>query len=117
MALLGAGIAGVVAEGVPSRCATRRSASSGAASSPGRSARKKLDDVLANASVDLAKRGDDFVTMLNQGANADITRAMQDIGLAMAEEFREEGVKIVHNRGWKDWRELKADQDEEERGG
>ncbi|WP_439655986.1 hypothetical protein ACSHWB_26520 [Lentzea sp. HUAS TT2] len=27
------------------------------------------------------------------------------------------GAKVVDNRGWKDWRELRADQEKEERGG
>lgn len=97
---------------------------------------KKLDDVLASASVNLAKRSDDFATVLKQGANADIACPMKDagagakkvvvdgvtglpkdIGPAMAEEFRREGAKIVDTRSWKDWRELREDQEREERGG
>ncbi|MGW6449794.1 hypothetical protein [Lentzea sp. NPDC055074] len=150
MAALGAGIAGAVAEGVPvavryaQKCIEWCRKLTSAFGKAG-GLFKKLDDVLANASVNLAKRGDDFVTVLKQGVNADIAREMKnfnvgamlrdagagakkvvvdgvtglpkDIGPAMAEEFRKEGAKIVDNRGWKDWRELKADQDEEERGG
>lgn len=146
VAALGAGIAGAIAECVPTavkyaqkciewcRKLTKAFGKAGGLF-------KKLDDVLANASTNLAKRGDDFVTVLKQGANADIARAMKDfnfvdmmkdagagakkvivdgvtglpkdIGPAMAEEFRKEGAKIVDNGGWKSWRELK---EEEEKG-
>ncbi|SDG04329.1 hypothetical protein SAMN05216553_10541 [Lentzea fradiae] len=150
MAALGAGIAGAVAEGVPvavryaqkciewCRKLTKAFGKAGGLF-------KKLDDVLANASVNLAKRGDDFVTVLKQAAKADLARKAQDftvgamlrdagagakkvvvdgvtglpkdIGPAMVEEFRKEGAKIVDNRGWKDWRELKAEEAEKEKQG
>ncbi|MGW6935350.1 WXG100 family type VII secretion target [Lentzea sp. NPDC054927] len=145
VAALGAGIAGAVAEAVPTavryaqKCIEWCRKLTKAFSKAG-GLFKKLDDTLASASVNLAKRGDDFVTVLKQGANADIARAMKDfnvggmlkdagagakkvivdgvtglpkdIGPAMAEEFRKEGSKIVDDRGWKDWRELKKEEDE-----
>jgi hypothetical protein len=148
-AAFGAGVAGAVAECVPTavryaqKCIEWCRKLTKAFSKAG-GLFKKLDDVLANASVNLAKRGDDFVTVLKQGANADIARAMKDfnfaemmkdagagakkvivdgvtglpkdIGPAMAEEFRKEGAKIVDNRGWKSWRELKEEDDKKERG-
>lgn len=146
VAALGAGIAGAIAECVPTavkyaqKCIEWCRKLTKAFSKAG-GLFKKLDDVLANASTNLAKRGDDFVTVLKRGADADIARAMKDfnfvdmmkdagagakkvvvdgvtglpkdIGPAMAEEFRKEGAKIVDNRGWKTWRELK---EEEEKG-
>lgn len=146
VAAFGAGIAGAIAECVPTavkyaqKCIEWCRKLTKAFSKAG-GLFKKLDDVLANASTNLAKRGDDFVTVLKKGADADIARAMKDfnfvdmmkdagagakkvvvdgvtglpkdIGPAMAEEFRKEGAKIVDNRGWKSWRELK---EEEEKG-
>lgn len=146
MAALGAGIAGAIAECVPTavkyanKCIEWCRKLTKAFSKAG-GLFKKLDDVLANASTNLAKRGDDLVTAIKQGANTDIARAMKDfnfgemmkdagagakkvvvdgltglpkdLGSNMGMEFAKEGGKIVDNGGWKSWRELKEDEKEE----
>lgn len=149
VAALGAGIAGAIAECVPTAvkyankaldwCRKLTKAFSKASSLFG-----KLDRILGNAQTALAKRGDDFVTVLKNGANADIARHMadfswgamakdafgeakkvvvdgvtglpKDIGPKMFDEFKKEGSKIIDDRGWKSWREL-ADEEKKEQEG
>ncbi|MER5262772.1 hypothetical protein ABTZ99_11945 [Actinosynnema sp. NPDC002837] len=149
VAALGAGIAGAIAECVPTAvkyankaldwCRKLTKAFGKASALFG-----KLDRILGNAQAALAKRGDDFVTVLKRGADADIARHMADfswgamakdawtgakqsvvdgvtglptdIGPKVVGEFRKEGAKIIDNGGWKTWRELQ-EQEEKEAGG
>ncbi|WP_394621181.1 hypothetical protein JNUCC0626_19440 [Lentzea sp. JNUCC 0626] len=147
MAAFGAGVAGAVAECVPTavRYANKclewcRKLTSAFGKAGGLF--KKLDDILANASKNLTKSGDDFVTVLRAAESADLARKTRafdlgqmaseagqatrkvvvdgltglpkDIGPAMGEEFRKEVAKVWDNGGWLDWRELAQKQKEEE---
>jgi hypothetical protein len=147
VAAFGAGLAGAIAECVPKAVAYANKAIEWCrkltkAFSKASSLFGKLDRVLGNAQTALAKRGDDFVTVLTRSANADIARHMadfsvggmakdalgeakkvvvdgmtglpKDIGPALGEEFLKEGSKVVDNGGWESWRELKEKQDEED---
>ncbi|MET9225351.1 hypothetical protein [Lentzea sp. NPDC003310] len=146
MAAFGAGVAGAVAECVPTavRYANKciewcRKLTSAFGKAGGLF--KKLDDILANASKNLAKSGDDFVTVLRATKAADVARKTRafdfgqmmseggqaakkvlvdgltglpkDIGPAMGEEFRKEVAKVWDNGGWLSWRELKQKEAEE----
>ncbi|SER45943.1 hypothetical protein [Lentzea albida] len=148
MAAFGAGVAGAIAECVPTavRYANKciewcRKLTSAFGKAGGLF--KKLDDILANASKNLAKSGDDFVTVLRAGQAADVARQTRafnfgemmseagqaakkvvvdgvtglprDIGPAMGEEFRKEVAKVWDNGGWLDWRQLKQKQEEDEK--
>lgn len=42
---------------------------------------KKVDDILVNAKTSLSKSGDDFVTVLKKGIDADIRRSMADFSV------------------------------------
>ena len=76
------------------------------------------------ARSDLASLHFNFAGMMKDaGAGAKkvivdgVTGLPKDIGPAMAEEFRKEGAKIVDNRGWLSWRELREKEKEEEENG
>lgn len=142
-AAFGAGVAGAVAECVPTAVMYANKALGWCrkltkAFSRASALFSKLDSLLGNAQTTLAKRGDDFVTALKQGANADITRHMadfswramakdawsgtraavidgvtglpKDIGPKMLGEFRREGAKILDNHGWQTWQELEEEE-------
>lgn len=144
VAAAGAGIAGAIAECVPTAvkyankalewCRKLTKAFSNASS-----VFKRLDGVLGNAQTALAKRGDDFTAVLRKSAEVrhsgdfswggmtkdavgeakkvvvdGVTGLPKDIGPALGEEFLKEGSKVVDNSGWESWRELKEKQEEDD---
>ncbi|MEU5697066.1 hypothetical protein [Actinosynnema sp. NPDC020468] len=148
VAAFGAGVAGAIAECVPTAiryadkavewCRKLTKAFSKAQTLVG-----KLDRILTNAKTALAKGGDNLVTVLKRGADADIARHMADFSLGkmakdaytearkvvvdgvtglpkevlpkMGTEFAKEGSKVVDNGGWKSWRELKKEEETRKR--
>ncbi|SMD12357.1 hypothetical protein [Lentzea albidocapillata] len=83
VAAAGAGLAGAIAECVPTAIKWANKALEACrkltkAFSNAGGLFKKLDDILVNAKTALSKSGDDFVNVLKKGIDADIRRSMAD---------------------------------------
>ncbi|MBM7860756.1 hypothetical protein JOD27_004566 [Lentzea nigeriaca] len=101
VAAAGAGLAGAIAECIPvavkwankalEACRKLTKAFSNAGG-----LFRKLDDILVNAKTALSKSGDDFVSVLKKGIDADIRRSMADFSVTgMAKDALGEAKKVA----------------------